>query len=229
MGGDIQQQSISITTVKISDMLILVNNAFKLFSSMIALVLLSLCLTNPAMAETPIIEASTIETPVAETAQELANTTEANTTSPMLNTESNPTLNSSPSAALLPMLSGLLVIVAFILVIAYVAKKFNLAPGHNKAFKLVTSLSLGGRERIVVIEVQGQQHTLGVTPQSINYLFKLDKSLDTPLQNLTDQSLVSRINKVFGYTAPVNEPLQSESTPMPSSKVDKTTDTQGNP
>ncbi|GHB62351.1 hypothetical protein GCM10008107_09280 [Psychrosphaera saromensis] len=106
------------------------------------------------------------------------------------------------TGSLVSMLMALLFVLFVIFVIAWFAKKFNLTPASSEHFKLVSSMSLGGRERIVIIDVQGEQHAIGVTNQSVNHLFKLDNKIEKPTQALTDNSLVNKINKVFGYTPP---------------------------
>lgn len=110
----------------------------------------------------------------------------------------------SPAASetLLPMLLALLFIVALIFALAFLAKRFNITPMQSSHIKLVSSMSLGGRERIIVIEIQGKQHALGVTQQSVNHLFELEEGLPAPSFKLAENSLVNRINKVFGYTPP---------------------------
>lgn len=113
-------------------------------------------------------------------------------------------LGSGASDALLPMLLALLFIVFLIYAIAWVAKKMNLAPASGSHFKLVSSMSLGGRERIVIIEVQGKQHAIGVTQQSVNHLFELEQNIEKPEAHLTDNNLVNKLNKLFGYQAPNN-------------------------
>ena len=50
----------------------------------------------------------------------------------------------------------------------------NLGFPGSRAIKVVTELSLGAKERIVVIEVNGKQHLIGVTPQQVNHLLTLD-------------------------------------------------------
>jgi flagellar biosynthetic protein FliO len=111
-------------------------------------------------------------------------------------------LGNQASDALLPMLLALLFIVFLIYVIAWAARKMNLAPANAQHFKLISSMSLGGRERIVIIEVQGKQHAIGVTNQSVNHLFELDENIETKSPQLTDNALVNKINKVFGYQPP---------------------------
>lgn len=105
------------------------------------------------------------------------------------------------------MILALLFVVAVIFAIAWVAKRFNLAPASSNQIKMVASSSLGGRERIVVIEIQGQQHAIGVTTQSVNHLFQLPEKLESPKTSLADNQLINKINKLFGYTPP--QPEQS--------------------
>ena len=81
---------------------------------------------------------------------------------------------------------------------------------------MIASSSLGGRERIVVVEVQGEQHAIGVTPQSVNHLFKLEKNIETAKVQVTNNQLVNKINKLFGYQAP--QTAQSQTTPSSSIK-----------
>lgn len=110
--------------------------------------------------------------------------------------------NTPASDALMPMLLALLLVVFVIIVIAFVAKKLNLTPNNTGHFKLVSSMSLGGRERIIIIEVQGQQHAIGVTPQNVNHLFSLENPIESKTLPMANSTLVNKINKLFGYTPP---------------------------
>lgn len=108
-----------------------------------------------------------------------------------------------PSAeSLVSMILALLFVVFVIVAIAWFAKKLNLTPMSSSHFKLVSSMSLGGRERIVIIEVQGEQHAIGVTGQSVNHLFKLEQNIIANKADITDNQMVKKINKLFGYQAP---------------------------
>ena len=77
-----------------------------------------------------------------------------------------------------PVLFSLVVVIVAVFVVAYLAKKFNLGISGNRAIKVVSALSLGTRERVVIIEVAGKQHLIGVTAQQVNHLFELDKPID---------------------------------------------------
>lgn len=72
----------------------------------------------------------------------------------------------------------LLCVIALILGIAHWIKRMNLSPLSGKAgVKLISQLALGQKERIMVIEVNGEQMVIGITAHNINLL----KVLDTPI------------------------------------------------
>lgn len=84
---------------------------------------------------------------------------------------------SSTALNLMSMLSSLLGVVLLILILAWLVKRFNPQLGASTHFKIVRSMPLGARERLLVIEIDDKQHLLGVTPHSINYLYQLENPL----------------------------------------------------
>jgi flagellar biosynthetic protein FliO len=109
------------------------------------------------------------------------------------------TLDNRPSVDIVPVLTSLLVVVAAIVVLAVFYKRMNLGFPGSRAIKVVTALSLGNKERIVVIEVNGQQHLIGVTSQQVNHLLSLDEPLNmdspTPAGAMSFQSILQGITK----------------------------------
>ena len=83
----------------------------------------------------------------------------------------------SLSTSMGSMLLSLLVVLALIFVLAALFKKLNINTSGNSAIKIVATQPLGTRERIVVIEVNGEQHLLGVTQNNVNHLLKLEQPL----------------------------------------------------
>lgn len=72
---------------------------------------------------------------------------------------------------------SLIVVLGLLFGLAWLYKKLAIKlPGSNH-IKIVSSVMLGPRERILVIEVQGKQRVLGVTANQINMLFELDQPL----------------------------------------------------
>jgi len=76
------------------------------------------------------------------------------------------------------LLGSLLLVLALVVGLAWLARRLNggrLAAGRN--LRLVGGLSLGSRERIMVVEVGEVQLVLGVAPGRVQTLHVLDKPL----------------------------------------------------
>ncbi|GGP99811.1 flagellar protein [Shewanella ulleungensis] len=86
----------------------------------------------------------------------------------------------SNTATLANMVGGLIVVLAIIFVLAYIVKRLNLVPSNGGVIKTLAVTPIGQREKVVLIDVNGQQYLLGVTPQSINLIDKLDTAVDVP-------------------------------------------------
>ncbi|MFY8272889.1 flagellar biosynthetic protein FliO [Pseudoalteromonas sp. SSDWG2] len=86
---------------------------------------------------------------------------------------------------LLSMLMSLALVVITILILAFFVKRLNPNMTASADFKVVRTLALGTKERLLVVEIDNKQHLLGVTPNAINYLYELEKPLSeremTPL------------------------------------------------
>ena len=91
------------------------------------------------------------------------------------------------------MLLSLVLVVVSILVLAFLVKRFNPQLATNDDFKVIRSLALGTKERLLVVEIDNKQHLLGVTPHAINYLYELENPLPeremTPLAKQFSQLL----------------------------------------
>ncbi len=72
---------------------------------------------------------------------------------------------------------SLALVLAAIVVLALLYKKLQLKMPGTKHFKVVATLPVGQKERILVIEIQGKQRVIGVTPHSVNFLFDLENPL----------------------------------------------------
>ena len=80
-----------------------------------------------------------------------------------------------PGSPLLQVSGALLGIIAFILIVAWLAKRVGLAgkTAGARGLKLTASTSLGPRERVVIVEVEDARLVLGVTASQINILHTL--------------------------------------------------------
>lgn len=91
----------------------------------------------------------------------------------------------SPSAAgngmnamtIMNVFGSLMLVLALLFGLAWLYKKLAIKLPGSSHVKVITSVMLGPRERLLVIEVQGKQRVLGVTANQITMLFELDQPL----------------------------------------------------
>jgi flagellar protein FliO/FliZ len=87
------------------------------------------------------------------------------------------------SQAIMQVLLGLALVIAIIFILAWVLRRVsNLQQSHQK-MKIVSSLSLGTRERAVLIEVGDRQVLLGVSPGSVSLLESFPERVITASPN----------------------------------------------
>ena len=84
------------------------------------------------------------------------------------------------------MVLSLLMVLALIIICALVLKRFNLTQQGVSQLKVVTSLSLGAKERVVVIQAGDQQLLLGVTAQQVTLIERLAEPLATQTLKATE-------------------------------------------
>ncbi|MCS5449836.1 flagellar biosynthetic protein FliO [Enterobacter huaxiensis] len=94
-----------------------------------------------------------------------------------------------PGSPLLQVSGALFGIIAFILIAAWLAKRFGLAgkTAAARGLKVSASTSLGPRERVVIVDVEDARLVLGITASNISVLHKLppapvpvDESAEAP-------------------------------------------------
>ena len=76
------------------------------------------------------------------------------------------------------MILSLLAVLVAIVVVAWILKKLQVGGLAVNGLKVVTSLNLGSKERLVVVQVGEKQLLLGVTGQQINLLDTLDEPIE---------------------------------------------------
>jgi flagellar protein FliO/FliZ len=96
----------------------------------------------------------------------------------------------SALATMTNMLGGLLVVIALIFLLAYLVKRLKLVPSSHGVLKTLAVTPLGQREKMVLVEVDGQQYLLGVTSQQVSLIDKLD----TPI-TIEQESFASRLRQ----------------------------------
>ncbi len=76
------------------------------------------------------------------------------------------------------MIISLLAVLVAIVIVAWILKKLQVGGISVNGLKIVTSLNLGAKERLVVVQVGEKQLLLGVTGQQINLLDTLDEPIE---------------------------------------------------
>jgi len=81
---------------------------------------------------------------------------------------------------LMQLVLGLLVVILCIVALAWFAKKMNRFHSvTNDSLKIISGISMGSRERIVLLQVGEEQLLVGVSPGRINKLHVLNSSITT--------------------------------------------------
>ena len=76
------------------------------------------------------------------------------------------------------MIMSLLMVLALIIVSGFVLKRFNLTQQNSNRLSIIANLSLGAKERVVVLQIGEEQLVLGVSAQQVSLLKTLDKPLE---------------------------------------------------
>lgn len=89
------------------------------------------------------------------------------------------TIDPLSSSYLLKLTGGLILVVAVIFVLAWLVKKMNLTPqSQTGLIKVVAGLNLGARERVVLLEVGGEQILVGLCSGRMDKLHTLATPVD---------------------------------------------------
>jgi len=103
------------------------------------------------------------------------------------------------SPYLLKLTGGLLLVVLIIFALAWLLRKLNLnQQSSNSLIKIIAGLSLGTRDRIVLLQVGEEQILVGLTPGRIEKLHTLAVPLEAPGEQIETSSFASRLNRLMG-------------------------------
>ncbi len=98
------------------------------------------------------------------------------------------------------MITSLLAVLLLIVISAWVLKKFNLTNQSVAGMKVIASLSLGTKEKLVVVQVADEQLLLAISQQQVSFIKTLDKPLEvsaasTAELNQTLSRFLKKINR----------------------------------
>lgn len=93
---------------------------------------------------------------------------------------------------------GLGIVVALIYVLAFFAKRLNGVAFTGKVpMKVLGGVSLGTRERAVLVEVGGKHLLLGVAPGRVNTLHVFDEPLDMQREKRAEAAFADRLKQIL--------------------------------
>ncbi len=104
------------------------------------------------------------------------------------------------SPYLLKLTGGLILVVLVIFALAWLVKKFNLAQqSQGGLIRIVAGVSIGTRDRIVLLQVGEEQILVGLTPGRIEKLHTLAEPLALPGERpAAAASFAEKINRLMG-------------------------------
>jgi len=102
-----------------------------------------------------------------------------------------------PSLDLATTFGSLIFVIAFILFIAWLLKRMQVPTMSNQqGLVIVRQIPVGTKERIAIVQAGDEQFLVGITPQSIQLISKLDKPLTQEmLEKSTFSSQLSQLMK----------------------------------
>ncbi len=103
------------------------------------------------------------------------------------------------SGSVTQLLSGLLLVIALILALAWFFRRYSGLPGQSRGLKVIASLPLSSREKLVLVQAGEKQLLLGVAPGRVSLIESYDQPLLEPSQAAGDfaarlQQVMSRKN-----------------------------------
>jgi len=103
------------------------------------------------------------------------------------------------SPYLFKLTGGLILVVVVIFALAWLVKKLNLnQQSHNGLIKIIAGLSIGTRDRIVLLQIGEEQILVGLTPGRIEKLHTLVQPLEVSGEQPVSVSFASKLNQLMG-------------------------------
>lgn len=93
------------------------------------------------------------------------------------------------SGYMLQLVLGLVIVIACIVILAWLAKRMNrLQSSTGNLLKIIGGISVGNREKIVLLQVGSEQLLIGVCQGNISKLHLLDTPIEAAASNATDRT-----------------------------------------
>jgi len=123
--------------------------------------------------------------------------------------------STSTAAQLLQVLMGLGAVLLLIFALSWVLKRVGNSTGFTASqIKVVSSMNMGSREKIVLTEVNGQQLLLGVTATSINMLHHFDTEDKSTAQAAVKTTVEPKAESVVDFKSKLANVMAANKKPV---------------
>lgn len=97
--------------------------------------------------------------------------------------------------SIMQLLLGLGLVLGTILLMAWLLRKVSVLPGQHRKLKVIAALSLGHRERAVLVQVGEEQLLLGVAQGQVTLLKSFDQPVIPPDQPVAESAFARTLNQ----------------------------------
>ena len=97
---------------------------------------------------------------------------------------------------------GLGLVLGTILAMAWLLRKVSVLPGQHRKLKVVAALSLGHKERAVLVQVGEEQMLLGVSQGQVTLLKSFEQPVIVPDQLAPESAFARKLNQYISKRKP---------------------------
>lgn len=101
------------------------------------------------------------------------------------------------TAYLVKFSAGLFIVVFLIVALAWLVKKFNINPQQQGPIKIVAGLSLGTRDRLVLVQLGQEQLLLALSPGRIEKIHHLAEPLSVTETSASSSTFAEKFNQLL--------------------------------
>ena len=109
-----------------------------------------------------------------------------------------PLAGSNVGGQLVQLMLGLLLVVGLIFALAWLLRRVQIGPRSNQAIKLVASQALGPRDRLLLVQVGGEQILLGLSAGRITPLHVLKEPVSLEAAEPATPEFAQRLMELLG-------------------------------
>lgn len=102
------------------------------------------------------------------------------------------------SSYLIQLILGLVVVLVCVVVLSWFARKMNkFNASSNDSLKIISGISMGTREKVILLQAGNEQILVGVTPGNINRLHVLNEPVEDVNTVSTSKSFSNKFKKIM--------------------------------